>query len=293
MPVILMVYTGMGAPGWIYNNGVPKVIETATDGSTNTYSPYYLDSEYNAYFKRMVTKVRQHIESMPANIKNQIIGIQGCYGSTGDQIDYKGVVDPKYAITDAQLDSLFKVFSLHYYNEYKNISPTITLLSNPSCKDSTELYWLLENCPGGWIKCGTLAKGSQLNFELDKQQWLYNILNKPLGGRYVQARCEIVGTQLTAGWWVKQPYKQMFGIITSCIYWGLDWPNQKAEFIKDKNYDTAFAFFNKYAGQKVAATATNAMCALKDALDASDSTRFPASVYGQVDRYNITRYRNI
>ena len=58
-------------------------------------------------------------------------------------------------------------------------------------------------------------------------------------------------------------------------------------------YDSAFHFFNKYAGQKVPGLATNAMCALKDVLDASDSVRFPVSVYGTADRYNIARYVNI
>lgn len=288
-----MVYTGMDAPEWIYSNGVPKVMETASDGRSDTYSPYYLDPEYNTYFKRMITKVRQHIESLSLDVRSKIIGIQACFGSTGDQIDYKGEVAPEYAIPDAQLDSLFKVYSTYYYNEYKNVTPKIPILSNPWFKDSTQLYWLLENCPGGWIKCGTIGKGSQLNFELDKNQWLYNVLNKPVAGSYIQARCEIVGSHLYSGWWANNPYKEMFSLLAYCIYWGLDWPNQKPDFIKNNNYDSAYAFFNKYAGQKVAATATNAVSVLKDALDASDSVRFPASSYGIVDRYNVARYKNI
>ena len=120
MPVILLVYTGMNAPNWIYSNGVPKVIETASDGSTDTYSPYYLDDDYNVYFKRMITNVRQHIQTLSSSVRNKIIGIQGCYGSTGDQIAYKGTVPDRYAITSQQFDSLFKVYATYYYNEYKN-----------------------------------------------------------------------------------------------------------------------------------------------------------------------------
>jgi hypothetical protein len=294
MPVILMVYTGMNAPTWIYSNGVPKVIETASDGSTNTYSPYYLDEDYNVYFKRMVTNVRQHIETLPSSVRNQIIGIQACFGSTGDQIAYKGTVANKYAISTTQLDSLFKVYSLYYYNEYKSVTPKITMLSNPLVTDSTQLYWLLANCPGGWIKCGSFAKGSQLNFELDKNQWLYDAMNKPQSGQYVQSRCETTGgAQLTSGSYTKNQYKEMFGIMCYGIYWGLDWPNQMTGDLQNPKFDSAFAFFNKYAGQKVPATATNAVCALKDALDASDGTRFPASQYGTVDRFNTQRYQNI
>src|SRR6478735_5170749 len=299
LPIILLVYTGMNAPDWIFSNGVPKVIETDSAGNTNTYSPYYLDEDYNVYFKRMITNVRQHIQTLPSSVKTKIIGIQGCYGSTGDQIAYKGAVPDNYAITFNQFDSLFKVFSIYYYTEYKDSlqkkdsTLKIRLLSNPYYMDSLQLYWLLKNCPGGWVKCGTFAKGAQLNFEFDKNEWLYDVLNKPSNGQYVHARSEVIGAHLSSGWWTKNPYKQMFAIMCSCIYWGLDWPNETSDFIQNSKYDSAFAFFNKYAGQKVAGTATNALCALKDALDASDSERFPASQYGTTDRYNTARYSNI
>jgi hypothetical protein len=299
LPIILLVYTGMNAPGWIYSNGVPKVLETDSSGNTNTYSPYYLDEDYNVYFKRMITNVRQHIQTLASSVKTKIIGIQGCYGSTGDQIAYKGAVPDNYAITSNQFDSLFKVFSIYYYTEYKDSllkkdsALKIRLLSNPYYADSSQLYWLLKNCPGGWTKCGTFAKGAQLNFEFDKNEWLYDVLNKPSNGQYVHGRSEVIGAHLSSGWWTKNQYKQMFAIMCSCIYWGLDWPNETSDFIQNSKFDSAFAFFNKYAGQKVAGTATNALCALKDALDASDSERFPASQYGIIDRYNTARYSNI
>jgi hypothetical protein len=129
---------------------------------------------------------------------------------------------------------------------------------------------------------------------LDKNQWLYDVLNKPQSGQYVQSRCETTGgAQLTSGWYTKNQYKEMFGIMCYGIYWGLDWPNEMSGDLQNPKFDSAFAFFNKYAGQKVPATATNAVCALKDALDASDSTRFPASQYGTVNRFNTQRYQNI
>ncbi len=46
-------------------------------------------------------------------------------------------------------------------------------------------------------------------------------------------------------------------------------------------------------GRKYWALATNAKCALKDALDASDSIRFPSSIYGIVSQTNTSRYKNI
>ena len=144
MPVIILVYTGPNAPNWLYSNGIPQVNATDSSGNVIAYSPYYLDSNYNNYFKRMITNVSQHIQSYTSSTRNLIIGIQGCYGSTGDPIAYKGAVPPQYQISLAQFDSLFKVYSLYYYNQYQALMPPITLLSNPSTADSTETYWLMQ-----------------------------------------------------------------------------------------------------------------------------------------------------
>lgn len=293
MPIIFMVYTRTSAPDWIFSNGVPKVVETNDLGAVTGYSPYYLDSDYNVYFKRMITKVRQHVKAYAPSIRSQIVGVQGCYGSTGDYISYKGNVPAQYQISTDQFDSLFQVYSLYYYNEYKNTAPQITLLSNPSNTNSSSAFWLIDNCPNGWIKCGNIGKGFQLNMESDKNTWLYDVLNKPWNGNYIKSRSEIWGDQLDAGWWTKNKYKSMFALMNYCIYWGLDWPNQTTSLIADPKNDSAYRYFNKYAGQKIPGVAKNAVCALKDVLDASDEVRFPASVYGTVDIGNTTRYKNI
>lgn len=292
-PVIFMVYTGMNAPDWLFTNGVPKVVETDSRGNTTGYSPYYLNADYNFYFKRMITKVREHVQTLPTSVRNKILAVQACFGNTGDQITYKGNVPVKYAISDEQFDSLFKVYSLYYYNEYKNLTPAIKILSNFVCTTSSQAYWLDANCPGGWIKAGTINRGFQLNMEGVRNTWLYDIMNKPWSGQYMLSRSEWVGPQLDAGWWKKNPYKSMFALMCYNTYWGLDFPNQTYEVIKDAKFDSAFRFFNKYAGQKVPGLATNAMCALKDVLDAADESRFPVATYGKIERNNLTRYAKI
>jgi hypothetical protein len=293
LPIIFMVYTDDHAPNWLYSNGVPKVTVTDNNGTVTGYAPYYLNNKYNFYFKRMIDSVKQHLQSMPVSARNKIIGVQGCYGSTGDQISYEGNVPQKYFISTSQFDSLFKVYSLYYYNNYNTLNPPVALLSNANYNDPTEDYWLAANCPGGWMKCGSMGKGSQLNGESDKLSWLYDMLNKPTSGNYVKARCEITGDNMSSGWWTKNQYKDFFAIMCYDIFWGLDWPNETPTILKDVNFDSSLTFFNKYAGQKVAGLATNALCALKDALDASDSVRFPSSVYGKVSQTNATRYKNI
>ena len=294
LPVMYKVYVKDFCPDWLFTTGgVPKVIETDSAGLTTGFSPYYLSANYNFYFKRMITKVREHVEQFSPEIRNKIIAVQGCFGNTGDYINYKGSVPSQYDIKSAQFDSLFYNYSTYFYNEYKNTNPKITLISNPGNQGKDQSLWLLQNCPNSWFKTGSIGKGYQLNDEKTKASWLYNILNTPQNGSYVRARCEITSDNLYYGWWTKAIYKNMYALLANGIYWGLDWSNQTSEYITNTRLDEAFNFFNKYAGQKNPAAAPYAMCALRDGLDASDAVRFPEGAYGKVARFNKVRYQKI
>ncbi|CAN5233648.1 hypothetical protein BH11BAC6_BH11BAC6_15570 [soil metagenome] len=292
-PVTFMIYTKEDAPDWIYDKGVPKVTEKDSKGNVVGYSPYFADPLYKSLFQRMIQKVHAHIETLPANVRNNIVGVQGCYGSTGDYISYKGTVPDQYYLDGNQFFALFQEFSQYYYDEYKNTNPKIYLLSNPRNQGEDQAQWVVANCPG-WIKTATLGKGYQLNDEKDKYAWLYDMINKPQSnGDYIRSRSEMIGGNLQSGWWKKVPYQNMFTVMCYDIFWGLDWNNQASAQIDDVLNDPAFEFFNKYAGQKKASQATNAMCALKDALDAADDVRFPPATYGTVSRTNKQRYTSI
>lgn len=293
LPVTLLIYTKEDAPEWLYSNGVPKVAEKDTKGVVTGNAPYYQDADYKTYFKRMITKVREHIETLPTYVRESVIGVQPCFGSTGDYISYKGEVAAQYAISDDEFFYLFREFTMHYYDEYRNTNPKIYILSNPKNNGQEQAYWLMQNCPGSWIKTGTLSKGYQLNYETDKAAWLYDILNKPVsGGTFMRSRSEQIGSFIDSPWWLAAPYKNMFTVMSYAVFWGLDWSNQNIERIQDKNYDPAFTFYNKYAGHKDPALSNNAMCMLKDAIDASDGVRFPSSQYGAV-AMTSSRYNNV
>jgi len=293
LPVIFMVYTKEDAPQWIYSAGVPKVTETDNKGNVVGYSPYFADEDYKFYFKRMIQQVHSHLETLSSAVRQNIIGVQGCYGSTGDYISYKGEVPGQYDLDSKQFLSLYQEFTQYYYDEYKNANPKIYLMSNPRNQGSDAAIWTEANCPG-WQKAGTLGKGFQLNNEVEKRAWLYDMMNVPKeNGEYMRTRSELAGGNSSAGWWKKMPYKNMFATICYGVMWGLDWNNQTLIEVKDTNNDSAFAFFNKYAGQKDPAKSTNAMCALKDVLDAKDGVRFPAATYGTVSQTNKQRYTNI
>jgi len=223
LPFIILVYTKEDAPDWLYTNGVPRVIERdPLTGQETGYAPYYADADYKFYFKRMVSVVRQHLEQQPPNIRKQIIAVQACLGSTGDYIGYKGVVEPEYALNFNDFFELYKEFSLHFYNEYLNTNPKIYHLSNPSNDGSEETMWLMQNCPGSWLKAGTIGKGYQLNDEKTKSGWLYDITNNLQNGVYVRSRSEITGGAVQSGLWQEFPYKNMFALMCYDIFWGLD-----------------------------------------------------------------------
>ncbi len=293
IPVIFMVFTKEDAPEWLYNNGVEKVTETDNKGKVTGHSPYYADPDYKKFFKRMIMKVRQHVETLQPAVRNNIIGVQACFGSTGDYISYKGNVPDKYYLTGIQFYDLFTEFTTYYYDEYKNTRPKITLLSNPHNNGSDQNQWLLENCPGTWIKTGSIGKGYQLNDEKSKASWLVDLLNTPRSGEFVRARSEMSGQATSAPWWKTSEQKNLFALLCYDIFWGLDWSNQGGAQLKNPNNDSIFRFFNKYAGEKDPSKSLHAMCALKDVLDAADEARFPASKYGSVSRTNTARYDKI
>lgn len=292
LPILFMIYTKEDAPEWLYDNGVPRVIERNNAGEVIGHAPYYIDEEYTFYFKRMISEVRKHMDSLPAFVRKQIVGVQACFGSTGDYIGYKGTVNPQYFLREDQLFSLFKEFTLHYYNEYLTTNPRIYVLSNPPNNVRGHFEWLADSCSSSWIKVGTIGKGYQLNDEKTKATWLMPELNALQKGSIMRSRCEIVSNGLYTGWWDKYPNRNMFNIMAYGIHWGLDWSNQGDDQLAAVGYDSAFFFFNKYAGQKDTLAATNAMCLLKDVIDAADAARFPPGQFGTVEK-TATRYNNV
>ncbi len=292
-PIILMIFTKGNAPDWLYQKGVPKVTEMDSKGNAISYCPYFADPTYKSYFKRMIDTVYKHIENLPLATRVWITGIQGCFGEEGDYIGYKGSVASKYQLSTNQLADLFKEFTLYYYNNYKNANPKITLMSNPANNGKDQIYWLLANCPGVWLKPTHLGKEYQANYEMDKAAWLLDVLNKKQSGEYVRGRSELSADNLSQGWWKTNTPRNMFSLMSYMVYWGMDWSNQLPEMVKNPLYTDAFDFFNKYTGQKDTVESTNAMCALRDGLDASDVTRFPEAVYGTAVITNKTRFQNI
>ena len=294
LPIIYMVYTKQDAPDWIYDVGVPKVVERDIYGAISSFSPYYVDPTYKGLYKRMVDSVANHVKNLPDTVRKWVIGVQGCMGSTGDAISYKGTVDAQYYLSTGDFQTLFQEFSLYFYNAYSGTNPKISVLLNPPYINQYQIDWINQNCYGSWLKQGTKGKAYQLNDEADEYTYLFPSLNLPQpDGSYLKARSELGNEIMLTGWWLKCPYKNMYSILTYCAHWGIDWSNQPALNLLNPKFDSAFGFFNRYAGQKDPTTSVYAMCALKDGLDAADLVRFPASIYGNAVRTDTNRYKNI
>ncbi|HEY6978815.1 MAG TPA: beta-galactosidase, partial [Chitinophagaceae bacterium] len=135
LPVIFMVYVRGphgDAPAWLFSHGVPKVIIKDKKGNISGSSPYYADSIYKSYFKKMIIAVHQHLETLPSSVRSRIIGVQCCFGSTDEFISYPaGVVPLRFVLTQKQFSDLFKEFTQYYFDEYKKANPKIAVLSNP------------------------------------------------------------------------------------------------------------------------------------------------------------------
>lgn len=155
-----MVYTKEDAPDGLYSNEVSKVTETNANGKVTGYAPYYADPDYKFYFKRMISTVHQHLETLPDSVRRQIIAVQGCFGSTGDYIGYKGTVPSQYALYSSDFFGLFQEFSLYMYNEYLNTNPKIYLLSNPKNNGASHLYGLFKTVLRAGLKQADLVKAT-------------------------------------------------------------------------------------------------------------------------------------
>jgi hypothetical protein len=91
LPAMLMIFTKENSPDWLYTSaGVPKVIEKNSNGDSVGFAPYFPDSLYKFYFKRMIDSVANHIAVYPVSVRNSIVGIQNCMGEEGDYIGYRG-----------------------------------------------------------------------------------------------------------------------------------------------------------------------------------------------------------
>jgi hypothetical protein len=282
--VMTMVYTGKGAPHWLYSSGVP--VATAGWSGTGDAFPYYLNSTYQTYFKRMVAAVAQHLQNAyPSTIRAKIVGIQAPVGTSGDPEPYRGTIQSQYQISSTDWIAFSKEMFTYYNSQYTNSNPKIHLLYNLLGYNNE--HWIADNLPGSWLKTNRIGDRYENAEDGDPnnyQQFTADIIREFYNGRALRARSEMDLTDAKkSGWFLEAPLWNMYWTQLWGLTQGQDMHNQLQVDLNNSAYYPAFDFYSKYAGYKSPQDSIGVWIALHDGLDETDTTRFQASTYGSID----------
>ncbi len=139
--------------------------------------PYYLDEAYTTFFTAMHAAVRAHLAELEPRLRDLVWGAQGAFGSTGDFGPWHG--EPTYPsgaepiVTKGNWVPLLERWMQMMCDMYR--PDGLALLFNQGNNDQGGLNdWISQNCPGAGRKAGNIAKGYQLNNEMDE----YNELGR-------------------------------------------------------------------------------------------------------------------
>lgn len=297
----ILIWVAPKTPRWLYENGVPEVQMTKTidplGKPRNVTFPYYLDDNYKRYFYRMLTEFGKYVRQLPKDFQSRILYVQSAEGSTGDGDPYKGdPLDSKYDINKAQWGS-FRIKAWEVLkkalssNDGKMAKP---ILVNYDSNNEKQYNWLLNNLDIIGLKNGMFSHGidiSETNSRIDNWRKFNAEVTKR--GKQFFSRGEEDGEWAVYGWSTKNPRQSFYWSAIFATHCGLDMWNMPAEAAEGYQFKDAINFFNKYAGQHDAATATSAFCALQKGLDASDIVTFPENIYGKAQKSNVDRYLKI
>lgn len=301
----ISINPGPDAPQWVYDQGVPKVL---TDDEKHAgkwkHYPYYLDPEYKRLFFRMIRSLAEHLDGLPIEQHRRIAFIQVKTGCTGDECPYKGAaLDPKLEIAKGSAEwraFRLETFALHVELFQSDPDRRIELLFNAVGGEegddenkgyAAEWDWITSHVKGGFgIKNGALSRGHHLRGErVLYEQWIGYLVNPK--GLQLFRRSEMDQTWRKPWYQRNVPMNFYWGAVNA-IHGGQSiWDVTASALKAAKEYDLApaFDFFNKYAAQIYPASATDAFCALHKGLDASDTTAYPESVYGDASPRNVER----
>jgi hypothetical protein len=297
--VTIKIYVGPASPKWIYDLGVPIVItdreENALGQKTDSQSkyPYYPNPEYQKRFAGLIDAFGKWFKTVSPQLQERVLFVQSAEGSTGDGQPYKGKpLDKQYNISEEQWNGLRR----EAWTNYRKALPGMTIVVNNDANSPKETQWLLENMDTIGLKMGMFSHGYQVS-DNDERLATFELLEADAKkrGKQVITRGEMDGELYVSGWAKEN--------IPQTLYWSglfashcrLDLWNIPFKALSDPANKPALQFFNKYAGSKDPATAPAAFCALRDGLDASDFTRFPAEKFGGKpgDKKDVARYVKI
>jgi hypothetical protein len=290
--VIFKVYVGNEPhPEWIWDK-VPRVV---TDRG-RTY-PYYLDTYYKMYVKRLWAALLKHVTTLPSAQRVAIIGMQVPMGKSGDMGPYDGTPLSEYA--DYAIDpegSDWGGYQREMITAWLEARDALGLTLIPLFNVQQGTYtWMKGQGIKHMLKSKTVAQMFQMNNEMSLD-WVRQLLHEPVGSDFVRGRGELdTAVNDEAGWFFEAPLWNYYWQSLWMLTYGIDIFNQRTETLKEgARYAYPFTFFTSHAGYKNPRTARYAYVALRDGLDQADTTRFPESIYGTYSGVNSPlRYQRI
>lgn len=290
--------------------------------------PYYLADNYVKYWKRYQQALHDWVKSLPKNSEgsNPVQSIQVSMGSTGDITPWHGApLKDEYVIPGKVWKEFWVNGSAVLIDIYRDLLPDTKLLFNavpynntPVPDDPDAKYWpayrhLLFDVlkpPNFDVKYGVVSHAYFTTNELDDYYVAGNLTRYPFvdeSGKkvFVRSRGESSDGNPNGkqgqGYWANPTWN---ALAMACwdITYGLDvWnpnPQMWSTEFGPKGYFTervwgAFQHFHTHAGAKDVTTAPGAWIQLRDALDFSDTDRFPESEFGNATRRNSDRIEKI
>ncbi|MEI6397871.1 MAG: hypothetical protein WCO71_03780, partial [Pseudomonadota bacterium] len=107
-------------------------IDTTKDDPNFAIQAYPLDKKYKFYSERIITKLADHLRSLPPELFKRVVFHQIVEGSTGDGFCYKGPPkDPKYNVSKeewAEYTDYIRRFTVDAFSKVMDGKPPVALL---------------------------------------------------------------------------------------------------------------------------------------------------------------------
>jgi hypothetical protein len=292
LSVVVMLWVGPHAPDWVYDNGVPLV---KTKGHNISEFPYYFDSDYQKYFRKLISRYSDYLGKLPSSLRQHIVTVQVCEGSTGDGYGYKGtVIDDAYKISRKAWGKYrMRVWRLYHEEFADGPERSIPFTYNFDANGDEEKRWLLEH--GAEIigaKQGMFSHGYHIPKRAGPdryREWQQFVEKAHASGREVFTRGELDREWIRTPWSAQNKEQSLYWNAIYATHTGLDIWNATHPAITQP-FEEPLEFFNRYAGHHNPAEAPAAFVALRRGLDASNTEAFPESKFGKADKQNVDRY---
>jgi len=284
---------GPDSPEWLYEQGVPKVLTT----QEGWQFPYYFDPLYLESFEQVNNETISYLMNLTSDKADALVEVTLNDGSTGDPYCYKGnPLDSQYDISRDDW-GVFRRDNLRSIHDRLGPDGLETIeMSFSHMTDETEA--LVKNLfpDVKWYKNGMASHGYHIPEDestiIDHQRSQAFDGDPAMGGKRVRWFGEMDREWLNA-WFQKAPAESFWWSAIYALHLGLSRWHVRGDALPVQEYHFAFDFFNKHGEHIDAAISPYAFCALRDGLDASDTTRFSETEYGTAQGETLSRLLNI